>query len=146
MNIAKVAAILLITMHSMAAHAQSPIAREQLEQMYANIAEKTKWDMSGPMLWGYFFTNTSRTPLESAAKMLSAQGYRVVNIYLADKEISTNPDLWWLHVERVEAHSVDSLHVRNTELAAFARRNHLGTYDGMDVGPVSAGRKGQPSQ
>ncbi|WP_241463951.1 ribonuclease E inhibitor RraB [Rhodoferax saidenbachensis] len=141
MRIAQITAILLISLHCMTVQAQSPVPREQLEQMFANITKQTKWDMSRPMLWGYFFTNKSRPPLEAAAKELSAQGYKVVNIYLSDKDKPNAPDLWWLHVERVEAHSVESLHSRNTELAAFAKRSRLGAYDGMDVGPVAAVNK-----
>jgi hypothetical protein len=63
-------------------------------------------------------------------------GYRVVNVYLSDKNKPTDPDLWWLHVERVETHSVSSLDKRNAELASFALRHALESYDGMDVGPT----------
>lgn len=122
-------------------NAQAGGSREQLKGMFANISQKTKWDMSRDMLWGYFFTNPSREPLDRAAQLLSGSGYRVVNIYLSDKENAAAPDLWWLHVERVETHSVDSLFKRNADLSAFATAHHLGSYDGMDVGPVVDARK-----
>lgn len=118
------------------AEAHSPIPRAQLEQMFANIARGAKWDMSRDMLWGYFFTNPTRGPLDVAAIELSGMGYRVVHVYLSDKKQPADPDLWWLHVERVETHSVESLHQRNAELAAFAARHGLKAYDGMDVGPA----------
>ena len=35
------------------------IALESLEEMFSNIASGAKWDMSQPMLWGYFFTDES---------------------------------------------------------------------------------------
>ncbi len=120
------------------ANAQPGGSREQLEQMFTNIAQKTDWDMSKDMLWGYFFTNPSHQPLELASRDLSKLGYRVVSIYPADKESSADPDLWWLHVERVETHSVTSLFKRNAELSIFATRLGLASYDGMDVGPVNA--------
>lgn len=118
--------------------AQSSKSREATEQMFANIAKNTQWDMSKNMLWGYFFTHPSRQPLELASQELSRQGYRVVKIYLSDKEHAADPDLWWLHVERVEVHSVTSLFKREAVLTAFAKQHGLGSYDGMDVGPVSA--------
>jgi hypothetical protein len=129
-------AMLISLLLIMPAQAQSPVPREQLEQMFANIVKDTKWDMSREMLWGYFFTHPTRQPLERVSRELSQLGYRVVNISLSDKGQSTDPDLWWLHVERVETHSVASLHKRNIELTAFAKRHDLGSYDGMDVGPV----------
>lgn len=123
------------------ANAQPGGARDQLEQMFSSISHDTKWDMSHDMLWGYFFTNPSRQRLEVASEDLSRLGYRVVSIYLSDKKSLTEPDLWWLHVERVETHSVASLFQRNAELSSFARKHGLATYDGMDVGPAVATNK-----
>jgi len=126
---------------SQSANAQPGGSREDLEGMFANISQKTKWDMSKDMLWGYFFTNSSRAKLDLAAKDLSRVGYRIVDVYLSKKDDPSAPDLWWLHVERIEMHSVDSLLERNAELAVFAKTHYLGSYDGMDVGPVSGAKK-----
>jgi hypothetical protein len=106
--------------------------------MFANITADTDWDLSSPMLWGYFFTHRTRGPLDRAGKLLQHEGYQLVKVYLADKESHDEEDLWWLHVARIEAHSVESLESRNRELAAFAERVGLDSYDGMDVGPPPA--------
>ena len=45
---------------------------------------------------------------------------------------------FWLHVEKVETHSPESLNKRNGELDRFASAFPSVEYDGMDVGP-SAG-------
>lgn len=123
---------------SLSANAQPGGTREELQAMFANIGQKTKWDMSKDMLWGFFFTHQSRAELDVAAKELERIGYRIVNVYLSDKEDSDTPTLWWLHVERIETHSVESLLIRNVKLTAFARSHNLGSYDGMDVGPVGS--------
>ena len=117
--------------------AESSVTRESVEKMFAQIAESSKWDMSREMLWGYFFTDHQRHPLERAATKLSKSGYRVVDIYMSDKDNPSDPDLWWLHVERIEHHSVESLHLRNKQHTAFAKTLGLKSYDGMDVGPTS---------
>lgn len=126
---------------SLSANAQPGGSRNAIEGMFANIAQKTNWNMSRNMLWGYFFTNPSRDKLDLAAKDLSRLGYRIVEVYLSEKDNPADPDLWWLHVERVETHSVDSLLQRNAELTVFAKTHHLASYDGMDVGPVSGANK-----
>jgi hypothetical protein len=105
------------------------ISREQLQQMFDEIAKSAGWDMSQPMLWGYFFTNPEREPLERAAEMLRGDGYRVVDLSEDDDE-----PLFWLHVERVEAHSIDSLFERNATFYRLAEELGLESYDGMDVG------------
>lgn len=124
------------SLHCVTAHAQSPVSREKLEQMFANIAQKTKWDMSRDMLWGYFFTHSSRGALDDAALELSRMGYRVVSVYPTDKKKAFGAAVWWLHVERIETHTVDSLDRRNADLAKFATARGLASYDGMDVGQV----------
>ena len=126
---------------SQSAHAQPGGSRRDLEEMFANISQKTKWDMSKDMHWGYFFTDPSRKKLDLVAKDLSRFGYRIVDVYLSEKEDRSAPDLWWLHVERIETHTVESLLKRNAELSEFAKSHKLGSYDGMDVGPVSGARK-----
>ena len=123
------------------ANAQPGGSRADLEAMFANISQKTKWDISKDMLWGYFFTHSTRAKLDVAAKDLSKIGYRIVDVYLSEKKNPSAPDLWWLHVERIESHSVDSLLKRNAELTAFAKTHGLSSYDGMDVGPVSDTKK-----
>ncbi len=131
-------AALLMLMQPAAAQAQSTLSRASMEKMFAQMAQ-ANIDTSRPLLWGYFFTNGQRPPLEMAAKDLSKLGYQVVKIYLSDKKNPTDPDKWWLHVERVEHHTVASLDARNIALEAFAKNRNLASYDGMDVGPVNGG-------
>ena len=112
------------------------ISLESLEEMFENIQNQTPWDMSEDMLWGYFFTHNNPQKLEQAAGLLNELGYRVVDIYLSDKDEAADPDLYWLHVEKVETHTPQSLDQRNDELYLFASENGIDSYDGMDVGPV----------
>jgi hypothetical protein len=107
----------------------------QLEEMFSNIAANTPWDMSGPMLWGYFFTDRSRERLEAFVPELEALGYRFVELFVPDLE-EGQEEYFFLHVEKGEVHSAASLHARNLELYALARRHELDSYDGMDVGPI----------
>jgi Regulator of ribonuclease activity B len=112
------------------------ITRDMLVEMFHDISEKSGWDMSQNMVWGYFFTHSSPNALQSASLLLAEDGYHYVDIYQQRKESDSEPEVWWLHVEKVETHSVDSLHERNEALSRFAEENGLDSYDGMDVGPV----------
>ena len=103
----------------------------QLEEMFENMRAKTKWNVDGPLLWGYFFFDPKEERLQRTAKELDASGYRVVGI----QQVSGR-QLFRLHVERIEAHTPASLHARNTEFYALAEKQGLASYDGMDVGPA----------
>lgn len=113
------------------------IEKADLAEMFANICAKTDWDMTGPMRWGYFFTNSTREPLDRAIPRLVAAGYRFIDLYPQEPEEDAGEETWWLHVERDEIHSVDSLFARNAELYEFAETHAIDSYDGMDVGPTT---------
>jgi hypothetical protein len=136
---ARTSALLLLLFSACAfAHEGNVITKAQLIEMFNGMAKDTKWDLSKPMLWGYYFTDGSKAKLEHAAPLLQKQGYHFVDINLSDKEHPSDPDLWWLHVEKVEVHTPDSLDRRNKFFYQFAKEQGLGSYDGMDVGPANA--------
>jgi len=134
--------VLIISLHSYAGDKGMPdvpgknIHIEQLEEMFSNISENTDWDVTEDMLWGYFFTHNEPSKLEEAKEILVSKNYRFVDIYLSDKEEPTEPDMFWLHVERIETHTPKSLDERNNELYIFAHEFGIDNYDGMDIGPV----------
>jgi hypothetical protein len=112
------------------------IEKEQLVMMFEQIADNTDWDLSAPLIWGFFFTDASAEKLRAVAPVLEQDGYRFVDVFLADKDEPADPDLWMLHVEKIEVHTPDSLDLRNREFYLFAADHGLGAYDGMDVAPV----------
>ena len=112
------------------------ISPQQLQRMFDQMQRESHWDLKQPLLWGYFFFNPTREPLDKAAPILATMGYRIVGVEKVTPKTISAPDKWRLHVERVEVHTVDSLDVRNHELNEFARANGIALYDGMDVGPA----------
>jgi hypothetical protein len=106
------------------------ISLQSLEQMFTNMKE-APWYVDGELLWGYFFTDPNPKKLESAAERLRSLGYRFGSIYPTD-----DGGTHFLHVEKIERHTPQSLHARNLELYALADEFGLESYDGMDVGPV----------
>ena len=117
------------------AQPQRRIQLSQLEAMFANMRAKTKWNVDGPLLWGYFFIDPSEEKLKNAAGELSASGYRVVSVQRVEAK-----NLYRLHIERIEAHTPVTLNERNGEFYAFAEKHAIASYDGMDVGPALAPR------
>jgi len=112
------------------------IERQALVEMFDSIAERGEMDMSRPMLWGYFFTNRDPAALRAVIPNLQSDDYEFVDVYQSEKDNPNDDDLWWLHVQRVEVHTVDSLFARNERLAEFASLHGIDSYDGMDVGPA----------
>ena len=114
------------------------ITREQLQDHFEHTRAVAKWSIDDVCLWGYFFTDHDRTKLLAAAPALEQMGYRVVG-FLEPTPDDDDQELLFLHVEREERHTVDSLHARNQDLYRFAEQFGIETYDGMDVGPLPTG-------
>lgn len=112
------------------------ISKEEMVTLFADMKANAPWDITKPLLWGYFFADADKAKLEAAQAPLKAQGYQIVGIYDSKPE-GGNPALWWLHIEKVEKHTVDTLHARNQEFYRFAEQHQLESYDGMDVGPAA---------
>jgi hypothetical protein len=113
------------------------IELSQLEEMFQGIRKDSNWNIDGPMVWGYFFTDVSPDRLELLRNRLEHDGYRFVDMFEANVDEGEDPYLF-LHVEKVETHTVSSLHERNSQLYALVDELDVGTYDGMDVGPVTS--------
>ncbi len=111
--------------------------RKAIEEMFAEIHQRGRWDISAPLLWAYYFTDEQAERLRAAASDLEDMGYRYVSVFPAEKEDASDADLWSLHVERVEVHTVDSLLARNAALEEFAETHDLRSFDGPDVGQAS---------
>lgn len=110
------------------------ITLESLEEMFTNIKAKTKWNVDGALLWGYFFTDHDPRKFGPLKKHLEGLGYRYVTVL--EPEDGEGNGVYFLHVEQVERHTPLSLHQRNQELYRLAEQFGVETYDGMDVGEV----------
>jgi Regulator of ribonuclease activity B len=130
--------ILISLANTLPAIAQSKkqIPLTQLEAMFENMRAKTKWDVDGPLLWGYFFYDPDSEKLVSAARDLEAMGYLSKGVMKVP-----NKQDFRLHVEKIETHTPKSLNERNLEFYSFAEKNSIQSYDGMDVGPVPLSAK-----
>jgi hypothetical protein len=109
------------------------ITLENLEQMFQKMRVEAPFNVDEDLLWGYFFTDPDKKKLRPVADDLTKLGYREVALYLTDDKST-----YFLHLERVETHTPQSLNERNAQFYALAERLGI-EYDGMDVGPVGKG-------
>lgn len=119
-----------------------------IDDVFERVGTETDWDLSGNMIWGFYFQHHEKEPLEAFRDKLTALGYRFVSLEqkraeaapeaakAAEKQEPPAPSSWWLHVEKVETHSASSMKKRSEELAAMAAESGIDAYDGMDVNPT----------
>lgn len=116
--------------------ANSHIAKSDLEDMFAGIEADTDWNLSGKLVWGYFFDSPDRHALQALSDVLVRDGYTLVELWERESDEKAEKSDWSLHVERVEHHTVETLFARNETLYRLAATQVDVTYDGMDVGPI----------
>lgn len=105
---------------------QDMIPIEKIEEMYSNM-KSIGVDITADFLYGYFFISKKPKRLKKAVPDLEAMSFRFVDIYQSDDKI------WWLHVERIESHSAQSLFDLNKKLYNIADKFKI-EYDGYDLG------------
>lgn len=103
---------------------------------FNHIRNTSNWDLNDDMLWGYYFINGSKFPLVLISWFLPVFGYRTVDI----TERKENK-MWWLHSERIQTNTLDSLSTRDVRFQRLAKLAFNSDYDGWDVGPTPNGTK-----
>ena len=117
--------------------AEKKIFLNDLVEMFENMTSQTGWDMTGPMLWGFFFSNSEEKPLTRVKEKLESKGYKFIGIHPSDHIENKTPDFYWLQMVKEEAHTPTTLDERNNELYAIADELGIDSYDGADVGPLA---------
>lgn len=112
------------------------ITREIINDFFISVKAGNEFNTDDKLLWGYFFLDKNKSKLKLAAENLSKQGYSYVDIFEAEKENPNDTTEYYLHVEKIEYHTIDSLDERNQELYKFAEENKINCYDGFDVGNI----------
>jgi hypothetical protein len=112
------------------------IEKETIQELFDDIKEVEKWNTNHPLLYSYFFLDKSLEKLEIARKELEKVGYEFVEVFTAEPQEDDESKMYYLQVEKVEIHSVNSLFDRNKELYSVAEKFKLDSYDGFDIGKV----------
>lgn len=112
------------------------IELEQLQQMFQLRATGPGWDLTRPMRWKFLFVDNSTERLERAVPIFESRGYRFGGILRPEPGAAGDEPEFYLHVERDEVHTPESLHARSAQLEDLAEELGLDAYDGIDVGPI----------
>jgi len=122
------------------------IDRETVKQLFDQLRQEGI-DPEQRLKWSYFFADESTSDrLKAAVPKLEQDGYQFVSIDMTEPggepqvlegRSYENPPLYVLHVQKIESHTIDSLHSRNRQLETFAEEADLFSYDGMSVGTES---------
>ncbi len=114
------------------------ITIEILQNFFANTRQlssegRVQFDIDAQCRWSFFFVDTSKDVLTKLRLHLENIGYEFVG-FLEQSPDNDDQGTIYLRVDRIERHSVESLHKRNQGLYELATKFGVDDYDGMDVG------------
>lgn len=118
---------------------QDATSEEQLRSMMTKIATEADWDLSGELVWSYFFLHRDKAPLEILGNRLAGDGYQVVDIFKSSEE---NPMEYGLHVQRLEHHDLTTLAKRSEEMQQLANESGIDLFDGVEVAATEDSSEG----
>lgn len=117
----------------MFADAKSQI--EGIREIFAEAEQEEGWDLTGEMLYSYYFVDKSVEKLEKLGLFLEQEGYDFINVFeLGDEETNEPTGEYLLHIDKTEVHTPESLAERNAEFQRLAEEYGIESYDGWEFG------------
>ena len=116
------------------------ITKDTLEEFFDMVRKmrdsgEADFDVDGVCRWSYFFIDADRDKLIDVGRYLERNGYEIIG-FLEPSPDDDDQETIYLRADRVEHHTLETLHERNQELYRVAQRFGVTDYDGMDVGDV----------
>ena len=110
---------------------------EGIREIYEIARTEDGWDVTGEMLYSFYFVDKSVEKLEKLEPYLEKQGYDFIGIFeLGDNETGESTGEYLLHIDKVETHTPESLAERNVEFQKLADEYEIESYDGWEFGEV----------
>ena len=118
------------------------ITKEDLNEFFlthraAHHSGEANFDIDGVCRWSYFFSDTDKANLTRIGLHLEDNGYQIRG-FLGAAEEDIDPNTLYLRADRVERHTVDSLHETNEAFYVLVEKMGVAEYDGMDVGAMGS--------
>lgn len=108
---------------------------EGIKEIFAEAKREDNWDTDEPMLYSYYFVDKDADKLDSLGVVLEEKEFDFIGVYeLGDDETDESTGEFLLHIDKVEAHTPESLAQRNVEFQKLAEEYGIMTYDGWEFG------------
>lgn len=108
-----------------------------IREIFAEAKREDNWNTDEPMLYSFYFVDKDVDKLEKLGLKLEADGYDFIDIFeLGDEETEKSTGEYLLHIDKIEAHTPESLAQRNVEFQQLANEFEIETYDGWEFGEI----------
>jgi hypothetical protein len=110
---------------------------EGIREIFAEAKREDNWNTDEPMLYSFYFVDKNVDKLEKLGLKLEADGYDFIDIFQLGDEATQKPTgEYLLHIDKIEAHTPESIAQRNVEFQKLADEFEIETYDGWEFGEI----------
>ena len=113
------------------------IDQETINRFFANIKSKGDFEIQNELTWGFFFVSINVDFILDVKNYLVNKGYQYVDLFEAEKEQEGDESEFFLHMQKIEIHTAETLNERNKLLYGIAEKFDV-EYDGFDLGRIES--------
>jgi len=101
----------------------------KIDDFFKHIENTNELDLTKDLSWGYYFSNSNKAGLEKMKNiLLFEEDYSFAEIVKMQDD-----NKFYLHMEKIEKHTKDSLLERSRLLNNIAKKYNVDSYDGFDA-------------
>lgn len=112
------------------------ITKQTIIDFFKEVEQGKEFDTSDKLLWSYFFLDSNVKKLKDFSSKLEDLGFKFKTIFDAEKLNPNDIQEYYLQIEKIEFHNVDTLFKLNQIFYRLAEENYITAYDGFDVGNI----------
>lgn len=103
---------------------------KNIKKFFNETAKENNLNLNNKLSWGFYFSHKQSDNLQEAKNLLDPNRYSSSEIIFENKT-------YYLCVEEINVHNVDSLYNRCKEFQTLAEKLHINSFDGFDVEEIA---------
>ena len=108
-----------------------------IRELFETARTEDDWDVSGEMLYSFYFVDRSVEKLQKLGEHLESQELDFIDIFeIGDEETKEPTGDYLLHIDQITTHTPESLAEANVEFQKLAEEYEIESYDGWEFGEV----------
>ena len=110
---------------------------EGIRELFETARQEDGWDVTGEMLYSFYFVDQSVENLQKLGEYLETQDLDFIDIFeIGDEETKQPTGEYLLHIDKITSHTPETLAEANVAFQKLAEEYEIESYDGWEFGEV----------
>ena len=110
---------------------------EGIRELFEIARQEDGWDVTGEMLYSFYFVDQSVEKLQKLGEHLEEQDLDFIDIFeIGDEETKEPTGEYLLHIDQITSYTPETLAEKNVAFQKLAEEYEIESYDGWEFGEV----------